>query len=201
MQLIFIGTEIVKNVYVGIKCAIKLIYFFALGFLSVLPDQTSCCSEVYSINICSEVVRLGIRAEQRGIEIRSRMHLSENEGIEGKTLVVTGGLGFVGSALCLELVRRGAHEVRAFDLRDSSPWFAILKDNGVRCIQGWLVQFSFSFLCFLRLIRLIDTDQIQSNPIQKGISFAKRMWKAPSAVPIVCSTLLLLECQGKRCSN
>ncbi|XP_057425796.1 uncharacterized protein LOC130719175 [Lotus japonicus] len=68
------------------------------------------------------------------------MHLSENEGIEGKTLVVTGGLGFVGSALCLELVRRGAHEVRAFDLRDSSPWFAILKDNGVRCIQGDIVR-------------------------------------------------------------
>ena len=35
-----------------------------------------------------------------------RMHLSENEGIEGKAFVVTGGLGFVGSGLCLELIRR-----------------------------------------------------------------------------------------------
>ncbi|CAI0381527.1 unnamed protein product [Linum tenue] len=34
------------------------------------------------------------------------MHLSENEGVEGKVFVVTGGLGFVGSALCLDLVRR-----------------------------------------------------------------------------------------------
>ncbi|KAK7292888.1 hypothetical protein RJT34_15743 [Clitoria ternatea] len=64
------------------------------------------------------------------------MHLSEMEGIEGKTLVVTGGLGFVGSALCLELVRRGAVEVRAFDLRPSSPWSHVLKDKGVLCIQG-----------------------------------------------------------------
>lgn len=65
------------------------------------------------------------------------MHLSENEGIEGKAFVVTGGLGFVGSALCLELIRRGAQEVRAFDLRQSSPWSHILKDKGVHCIQGW----------------------------------------------------------------
>ncbi|KAE9456810.1 hypothetical protein C3L33_11285, partial [Rhododendron williamsianum] len=35
------------------------------------------------------------------------MHLSENEGIERKTFVVSGGLGCVGSALCLELLRRG----------------------------------------------------------------------------------------------
>ncbi|CAJ1972624.1 unnamed protein product [Sphenostylis stenocarpa] len=64
------------------------------------------------------------------------MHLSENEGIEGKAFVVTGGLGFVGSALCLELIRRGAREVRAFDLRRSSPSSAALQDKGVRCIQG-----------------------------------------------------------------
>lgn len=65
-----------------------------------------------------------------------RMHLSENEGIEGKAFVVTGGLGFVGSGLCLELIRRGAVEVRAFDLRLSSPWSRPLKDKGVLCIQG-----------------------------------------------------------------
>ncbi|KAI3720118.1 hypothetical protein L6452_21028 [Arctium lappa] len=43
-----------------------------------------------------------------------------NEGIEGKASVVTGGLGFVGSTLCLELLCRGARLVRAFDLRSSS---------------------------------------------------------------------------------
>ncbi|KAL5707228.1 hypothetical protein ACHQM5_025304 [Ranunculus cassubicifolius] len=64
------------------------------------------------------------------------MHLSENEGIEGNTFVITGGLGFVGSALCLELVRRGAQQVRTLDLRSSSPWSDRLKDVGVRCIQG-----------------------------------------------------------------
>ncbi|KAK7382902.1 hypothetical protein VNO78_28566 [Psophocarpus tetragonolobus] len=60
----------------------------------------------------------------------------KNEGIEGKAFVVTGGLGFVGSALCLELKRRGAREVRAFDLCPLSPWSCALKDKGVRCIQG-----------------------------------------------------------------
>ncbi|KAA8514743.1 hypothetical protein F0562_017922 [Nyssa sinensis] len=68
------------------------------------------------------------------------MHLSENEGIEGNTFVVTGGLGFVGSALCLELVRRGARQVRAFDLRTTSPWSGDLHKNGVRCIQGDVIQ-------------------------------------------------------------
>ena len=67
---------------------------------------------------------------------KKKMHLSENEGIEGNTFVVTGGLGFVGSALCLELVRRGASQVRAFDLRTTSPWSQHLKNNGVRCVQG-----------------------------------------------------------------
>ncbi|KAG0465942.1 hypothetical protein HPP92_020106 [Vanilla planifolia] len=64
------------------------------------------------------------------------MHLSENEGIEGKRFVVTGGLGFVGSALCLELMRRGAEEVRSLDTRNSSPWSADLRQKGVRCILG-----------------------------------------------------------------
>lgn len=39
------------------------------------------------------------------------VHFSENEGIENRRFVVTGGAGFVGRALCLELVRRGAAEV------------------------------------------------------------------------------------------
>lgn len=64
------------------------------------------------------------------------MHLSENEGIEGKAFVVTGGLGFVGSALCLELVRRGARLVRAFDLRSTSPWSDHLLKNGVHYVKG-----------------------------------------------------------------
>lgn len=64
------------------------------------------------------------------------MHLSENEGIEGNTFVVTGGLGFVGSALCSELVRRGAHQVRTLDRRTSSPWSDRLNRIGVRCIKG-----------------------------------------------------------------
>nr|XP_011465016.1 PREDICTED: short-chain dehydrogenase/reductase family 42E member 1-like [Fragaria vesca subsp. vesca] len=67
------------------------------------------------------------------------MHLTENEGIDGTTFVVTGGLGFVGSALCLELVRRGARQVRAFDRRTSSPWSHLLFDQGVNCIQGDVV--------------------------------------------------------------
>nr|XP_043634109.1 short-chain dehydrogenase/reductase family 42E member 1 [Erigeron canadensis] len=67
------------------------------------------------------------------------MHLSENEGIEGKGFVVTGGLGFVGSSLCLELIRRGARLVRAFDLRSSSPWSPLLLQNGVHFVQGDII--------------------------------------------------------------
>ncbi|KAF5194949.1 3 beta-hydroxysteroid dehydrogenase type [Thalictrum thalictroides] len=65
------------------------------------------------------------------------MHLvCENEGIEGNRFVVTGGLGFVGSALCSELIRRGADEVRILDPLTSSPWSDHLKNLGVRFIQG-----------------------------------------------------------------
>ncbi|CAN6813918.1 unnamed protein product, partial [Brassica oleracea] len=69
-------------------------------------------------------------------QTKKKMHLSENEGVEGNTFVVTGGLGYVGAALCLELVRRGARQVRSFDLRNSSPWSDDLRNSGVRCIQG-----------------------------------------------------------------
>ncbi|PON90516.1 Hopanoid-associated sugar epimerase [Trema orientale] len=68
------------------------------------------------------------------------MHLSENEGIEGKTFVVTGGLGFVGSALCLELARRGARQVRAFDLRSTSQYLDHLHKHQIHCIQGDVTQ-------------------------------------------------------------
>ena len=64
------------------------------------------------------------------------MHLSANEGIEGVRFAVTGGQGFVGAALCLELLRRGAREVRSLDLRASSSWSQQLLDAGVRIIQG-----------------------------------------------------------------
>ncbi|KAI3921922.1 hypothetical protein MKX01_005611 [Papaver californicum] len=64
------------------------------------------------------------------------MHLSENKGIEGSIFLVTGGLGFVGSSLCSELIRRGAREVRTLDLRSSSPWSADLNKIGVKSIQG-----------------------------------------------------------------
>nr|UGC00582.1 3betaHSD2 [Apocynum venetum] len=64
------------------------------------------------------------------------MHLSENEGIENNIFVVTGGLGFLGAALCLELVRRGACVVRAFDLRTHSPWSQDLSRKGVQLVHG-----------------------------------------------------------------
>lgn len=64
------------------------------------------------------------------------MHFTANQGIEGNTFAVTGALGFVGSALCLDLVRRGALQVRAFDLRPASPWSDDLKIHGVNIIQG-----------------------------------------------------------------
>ncbi|KAI4317056.1 hypothetical protein L6164_024967 [Bauhinia variegata] len=67
------------------------------------------------------------------------MHVSENEGIGNNTFVVTGGLGFVGSALCLELLRRGARQVRAFDTRSTSPSSNLLKNKGVRFVRGDVV--------------------------------------------------------------
>ncbi|PWA91348.1 NAD(P)-binding Rossmann-fold superfamily protein [Artemisia annua] len=69
------------------------------------------------------------------------MHLSENEGIEGKAFVVTGGLGFVGSSLCLELVRRGARLVRAFDCRSNSPFEQnlLLNNNKVHLLKGDII--------------------------------------------------------------
>ncbi|KAH9310862.1 hypothetical protein KI387_025897, partial [Taxus chinensis] len=65
-----------------------------------------------------------------------KMQLSESEGIEGNTFVVIGGAGFVGTALCLELMRRGADEVRSLDLRKDSPWITKLHRNGIVCIAG-----------------------------------------------------------------
>lgn len=77
------------------------------------------------------------------------MHLSVNEGIEGKTFVVTGGLGFVGSALCSELVRRGALQVRTLDPRPSSPWSDDLKKFGVHCVRGTLLLYRLISLALM----------------------------------------------------
>lgn len=62
--------------------------------------------------------------------------LSEHEGIEGQVFVVTDGLSSVGAALCLELVERGAAEVRSFDFRSTSPSLPALLRKRVVCITG-----------------------------------------------------------------
>jgi nucleoside-diphosphate-sugar epimerase len=69
--------------------------------------------------------------------------VSENVGIEGVRFAVTGGLGLVGAALSLELLRRGAQEVRCLDLRASSCWSQKLLDAGVRVFQGPLTRSSY----------------------------------------------------------
>ncbi|CAM0948812.1 unnamed protein product [Alopecurus aequalis] len=73
---------------------------------------------------------------RRGEWRHKTMDLRENEGIEGVRFAVTGGQGFVGAALSLELLRRGAQEVRCLDLHASSYWSQQLLDAGVRVIQG-----------------------------------------------------------------
>jgi hypothetical protein len=65
-----------------------------------------------------------------------KMHLSDNEGIEGLRFMVTSGQGFVGISLYLKLLRRDAREVRSLDLRISSSWSRQLLDVSVRIIQG-----------------------------------------------------------------
>ena len=67
------------------------------------------------------------------------MKTNEEEGIEGKTFVVTGGMGFVGATLCLELIRKGAREVRILDLVCSSPSSCLLSQPAVVCILGTIV--------------------------------------------------------------
>ncbi|ESQ27482.1 hypothetical protein EUTSA_v10018454mg [Eutrema salsugineum] len=64
----------------------------------------------------------------------------ENSGIQGKVVAVTGGLGLVGSAVCLELLRRGAIQVRSLDCRITSSWSDHLKESGVHCIYGDVVR-------------------------------------------------------------
>ncbi|KAJ0255951.1 hypothetical protein HA466_0089870 [Hirschfeldia incana] len=67
------------------------------------------------------------------------MNQEENIGIQGKVVAVTGGLSLVGSALCLELLRRGALQVRSLDRRKTSAWSDHLKESGVHCINGDVV--------------------------------------------------------------
>lgn len=64
------------------------------------------------------------------------MNQEENIGIHGKVVAVTGGFGLVGSAVCLELLRRGALQVRSLDCRKTSHWSDRLKESGVHCING-----------------------------------------------------------------
>lgn len=64
------------------------------------------------------------------------MNQEENIGIQGRVVAVTGGLGLVGSNVCLELLRRGALQVRSLDCRKTSPWSDHLTESGVHCING-----------------------------------------------------------------
>lgn len=64
------------------------------------------------------------------------VQLSEHEGIEGQVFVVTDGLSSLGAALCLELMERGAHQVRCFDSRSTSPLLPSLSRKRVTCITG-----------------------------------------------------------------
>ncbi|MCL7027455.1 hypothetical protein MKW94_014799 [Papaver nudicaule] len=73
-----------------------------------------------------------------------RLEKEEMVGIKGSEFVVIGGLGFVGSALCSELIRRGAGDVRIFDFlappnstcSSESHCYDDLKRIGVKIIQG-----------------------------------------------------------------
>ncbi|KAG2254484.1 hypothetical protein Bca52824_084620 [Brassica carinata] len=67
------------------------------------------------------------------------MNQEENIGIQGKVVAVTGGFGLVGSAVCRELLRRGALQVRSLDCRKTSPWSDHLNESGVHCINGDVV--------------------------------------------------------------
>ncbi|RLM80759.1 hypothetical protein C2845_PM12G25150 [Panicum miliaceum] len=96
---------------------------------ALLPRLSSVAGD-----LCPAFVFSGHNRKHR--EGPEKMHLSANEGIEGVRFVVTGGQGFVGAALCLELLRRGAREVRSLDLRAASPCSQQLLDAGVRIIQG-----------------------------------------------------------------
>lgn len=87
------------------------------------------------------------------------MHLSENEGIEENTFVVMGGLGFVASALCLDLLRRGARRVRSFDLKPTSPWSHDLKNHGVQCIQGY----PFAFICYFSFPTVLNLVSVSAS--------------------------------------
>ncbi|XP_048549681.1 uncharacterized protein LOC125551676 isoform X3 [Triticum urartu] len=85
------------------------------------------------------------------------MHLSENEGIEGVRFAVTVGQGFVGAALCLELIRRGALEVCSLDSStcaipplgpssSSTPASASYKVRDIKVIQMLLCHESVNLM-------------------------------------------------------
>lgn len=58
--------------------------------------------------------------------------------IEDSRILITGGLGFVGSAIAERLLKEGAGEVRLFDLREESPFFYedLPEKNRLRLVVG-----------------------------------------------------------------
>lgn len=146
------------------------------------------------------------------------VHLSENEGIENQVFVVTGGAGFVGAAICLELVRRGASQVRSIDCSTSSPWLPQLRHHGVVCVVGkplpplltccW--HSSAMLVCFVRSSRprAITTSQ-PSRKHRISMKFfavqvtlgSKRMLRGSSRAQTASFTWPPLACQARRCSS
>ncbi|KAL2895272.1 Short-chain dehydrogenase/reductase family 42E member 1 [Bienertia sinuspersici] len=62
-------------------------------------------------------------------------------------LLVTGGSGFVGASLCLELLRRGAREVRSLDLRAASSSSSSLLLSSFFCLHHRMLSCIFNFFC------------------------------------------------------
>ena len=90
------------------------------------------------------------------------MHLSENEGVEDNTFVVTGGLGFVGSALCLSW--------SVEELAKSEP---LISDSLLLGLMISRIMGSDSFKVFPFLFSLFTTLTISFFP-SKSLSF---VWK------------------------
>lgn len=123
------------------------------------------------------------------------VQLSENEGIEGRTFVVTGGAGHVGSFLCLELARRGAAEVRSFDLCNSQERLALLKNHGVKCIVGELNVRLDCFNCVVRVLifRVCSVLRLLEGSLK--MRFARSVLQVPlilHLIPIDVAEAILL---------
>ncbi|CAK7336744.1 unnamed protein product [Dovyalis caffra] len=119
------------------------------------------------------------------------MLLSKNYGTEGNTFLVTSGLGFIGSALCLELVWQGVSQMRAFDLRPTSPWSDDLSNLRVHFIQG-----PSSFVALEEVVNKVLSEPIRphfaiANVIGSGVDLSERLnflaAKLGSKTPIIVS--------------